>query len=313
MYSEMNDRMKKAQQGIAHLHKIDAMLDQLKQEEETLSGKESKLKEIMEKEKEDLEKLENRSIASIFHSMLGNLDEHIEKERKEALAARLKYNQLRRDLDGVKAQISELTSERTNYLGCQNEYDDLYAQKKKELMKGADSTAQKLLELTNRTNLADISLKEISEAIDSGEKVLEGLERALGSLDRAEGWGTFDLFGGGLISDLAKHSHIDDAKAEVEATQGLLRRFKTELADIEISSDIVIEIGSFATFADFFFDGLIADWFMQSRINNSQASVSNVKAQVQTVIDKLKALESQEENKKENLEAEISSLVIGRS
>lgn len=312
MYSELNDRIKKAQQGIARLHKIDSMLLQLKREEEELGGKENELKTIMEKEKYDVEKLENRSIVSIFYSMLGNLDEHVEKERREALAAKLKYNQLIRDLDDVKFQISELASERANYLDCQKEYDDLYAQKKEELMKGTDRTAQKMHELENNINLAGISLKEIQEAISAGEKVLEGLDRALDHLGSAEGWGTFDLFGGGLISDLAKHSHIDDAKAEVEETQGLLRRFKTELADININSDIIIETDGFAKFADFFFDGLIADWFMQSKINNSQDSVTNVRIQVSAVVDKLKSLESQGKSNIEKLEAELSELVIGR-
>ena len=46
--------------------------------------------------------------------------------------------------------------------------------------------------------------------------MLDSLDSVLSSLESAEGWGTWDLLGGGLISDLAKHSHIDDAKVEAE-------------------------------------------------------------------------------------------------
>jgi hypothetical protein len=119
----------------------------------------------------------------------------------------------------------------------------------------------------------------------------------------------WDMLGGGLISDLAKHSHIDNAKYEAEQAQKLLRRFRSELADIRISDDIHIETGGFAKFADFFFDGLIADWFMQSKIQNSHESVSQVRSQVRSVLNKLSSLESQESSRIRKAETEIKELI----
>lgn len=310
MYSELNKKIKNAREGIARLHKIDSMLNSMKIEEERLRSRERELKAVFDKESYDVEKLKNASIASVFYTILGSLEEHTEKERREALAAKLKYDQSVRDLEDVRLQISELISERGKYLDCQRQYDDLYACKKEELMRGNDSTAQRLLELNTEINEAGINLQEIQEAISAGENVLEGLERALSRLDSAEGWGTFDLFGGGLISDLAKHSCIDDAKMEVERTQGLLRLFQSELADIDISTEIMIETNGFAKFADFFFDGLIADWFMQSKINQSQDNVLSVRNKVQEVVEKLGYMQTMQKQKLEEIEAESSQLVI---
>lgn len=310
MHPEINEKIKKAQQGIARLHKIDSMVEQLKLEQENLIQKESELKVIKDKEKGEAEKLENGSIASFFYSMLGSLEEHVEKERKEALAAKLKYDQTVKDLADVKYQISTLISERVNYVDCQKEYDTFYAEKKKELMKGNGGTVEKILELTSSLNLVHINLKEIKEAILVGNKVLDSLDGALGSLDSAEAWGTFDLLGGGLISDLVKHSRIDDAKVEIENTQRLLREFKTELTDVSIRTDVIVETDGFAKFADFFFDGLIADWFMQSKINQSLESVSNVKSQVADILGRLGDMETQEVSNVERLEAEVSKLII---
>jgi len=306
----MDEKIKQAQEGIARLHKIDSILKELESEQEKLVCKQSELKVILEKENNDLEKYEGKSLASIFYSILGSLEEHVEKERKEALAANLKYNQAEKDLDYVKKQISSLASERLSYLDCQKEYDLLYAKKKEELIMADGETAQKILEIIDSLNLAGINLKEVKEAKFAGKKVVDSLDRALNSLDSAEGWGAWDLLGGGLISDLAKHSHIDDAKVEAEDTQRLLREFKTELTDISINSDITIETEGFAKFADFFFDGLIADWFMLSRINESQESVSNVKSQVLNIIEKLDQMEIQVNSRIEKLEAEVSALVI---
>ena len=85
--------------------------------------------------------------------------------------------------------------------------------------------------------------RELQEAISAGQIALECTDRILESLGSAEGWGTWDLFGGGIIADMAKHSHLDDAQAMVEELQTQLRRFKTELADVTISAE-VLRIGT---------------------------------------------------------------------
>lgn len=238
------------------------------------------------------------------------MDEHVETERREALAAKLRYDQAIIDIEDIKYQISKLSSERLGYVDCQKEYNDLYAQKKEELMRGNGETVQEILDLTDKANLTRIDLKETKEAISAGGEVLDSLDSVLNSLESAEGWGTWDILGGGLLSDLAKHSHIDDAKEEAENIHKLLRQFKTELTDISITSDIVIETEGFAKFADFFFDGLIADWFMQSKINESHESAQTVKSQVQSVVGKLEYMITQQNTKIESLETEISELIV---
>lgn len=310
MNSELNEKLREAQQGVCRLHKIDSILKKLEMEMEELHKKESQLKIITEKEKYDVEKLEKMSLTARFYSMLGSLDEHIEKERREAFSAQLKYDQVIRDLNDIKDQISKLTSERTNYVDCEEEYHYLYGKKRESIVKGTGRIKQELFELADTLNTVMINLKEIKEAIAKGNEVILSLNRALDSLSSAEGWGNWDLFGGGLLSDLAKHSNIDYAEAEIENTQRLLRQFKTELVDIDISSDIMIDIDGFSKFADFFFDGLIADWFMQSKINQSQENVYHVRSQVLDIMEKLNQLLEEEESEIQNLKGEIDTLIL---
>lgn len=309
MYTEINRQLEEAQQGVRRLRKIDSMLKNLQEERLSLERKVSELKNILDKEDLDVKKLEGNSLTGIFYSILGRLEERIEKEQREVLAAKLKYDQAVRDLEDVKKETSKLCSERSNFVDCELKYDNLYAAKRDMLMKSDQEKAQCLLDLTEQLNNSKNTLKEIKEAISAGRSVRSSLENAMGSLDSAGGWGVWDMLGGGLISDLAKHSHIDNAKYEAEQAQILLRRFRSELADIKIRDDIHIETGGFAKFADFFFDGLIADWFMQSKIQNSHESVSRVRSQVQSVLNKLSSLESQESSRIRKYEAEIKELI----
>lgn len=114
-------------------------------------------------------------------------------------------------------------------------------------------------------------LKEIREAIDAGNAALSTADSILDSLNSAEGWGTWDLVGGGLITDIVKHGHLDDAQAKVEQLQIQLRRFCTELADTQIYADLQVKVDDFLVFADYFFDGLFADWAVLDHISKSKS------------------------------------------
>jgi hypothetical protein len=93
MFTELNEKLLKAQEGISRLQKINAILNDLESEKSRLEQKSHELQSILNKENEDVKKIENQSIASFFYSVLGSLPERIDKERKEALAAKLKYDQ----------------------------------------------------------------------------------------------------------------------------------------------------------------------------------------------------------------------------
>ena len=312
MYSELNKKLEEVQQKINRLNKIDLILEELRSDEAELERKVYELKDVLDKENLDVERLDNTNIVSIFYSITGKLEDKKEQEQREALSAKLKYDQANYDLDSIKSEISKLIEERKNYKGCITEFNSLYEQKKNLLTKSCEASANKILEITKKKDESKRNLKEIREAISAGQSAVNSLDSALDSLGSAQGWGTWDLLGGGLISDLAKHSHIDDAMREVEQAHQRLRRFKSELADVRINYDIRFETGGFGKFADFFFDGLIADWYMQSKINNSRESVSNVKNQVTSTIYKLQQMENQEKLYLEKLENELKSIIMDR-
>ena len=123
-----------------------------------------------------------------------------------------------------------------------------------------------------------------------GKTALHTVNEVLETLDNAEGWSTWDVMGGGLMADLAKYEELDDAQEQIEQLQVELRRFKTELSDVEITADLQITVDSFLKFADFFFDGLFADWAVLNHINQAQSRVENTKDQIKRVLALLKKM-----------------------
>ena len=131
---------------------------------------------------------------------------------------------------------------------------------------------------------------ELLEAINAGKTALHTVNEVLETLDNAEGWSTWDVMGGGLGVDLAKYEELDNAQEQIEQLQVELRRFKTELADVEITADLQITVDGFLKFADFFFDGLFTDWAVLDHINQAQSRVENTKGQIKRVLTLLKKM-----------------------
>jgi len=310
MFEEINSKLREAEQNSRRLDKIDAMLESLRADKAELEQKKYLLQKEMEKEQLDVDKLENSGLAGLFYMILGKHGEKLEKEKAEALAAKLKYEQAVKELDEVNAEIENLRVERMKYKNSRNEYDALFSQKKDMLMSSGSKVADEILDLEAKLRSEENLLKEIREAIDAGRSAAAYLDRALEHLDSARDYGVWDIMGGGMIANIAKHSHIDDAKAAVEDAQIRLRRFKTELADLDISHDIRFETDGFAKFADFFFDGLIADWLMQSKIENSQSSIHNASLKVRNVLKRLEAMEREANAQISYLNSEVKRLIL---
>lgn len=129
--------------------------------------------------------------------------------------------------------------------------------------------------------------KEINEAIIAGERALDALYSAHEQLKKARTWGLLDLFGGGGFTALMKHSRLSNASADMEHAKYELRRFRKELGDVEGMCDLNLNIGDFLVFADFFFDGLIADWMVQSRINEAGRQVEEAIYRVEDILNQL--------------------------
>lgn len=309
MFEEINRELEELKQGLKRYEKIKSMLSSLQEQLKILEEKNVNFREELNKEQADLEHLNKKSITSLFYTILGSKDEQIEKERQEALAARLKLEDNIKQLDDTKYRISKLREEEGRYENYKAKYQQLYKKKYILMKESGEPEFEKIFKIEDDIPHYKSIIKEIKEAVTAGNRVMSQINSAESSLDSAQSWGTWDLIGGGLMTDMIKHSHIDDARDSASRIQSLLNEFRTELADVKINSEIHIDIEGFAKFADFFFDGLISDWVVQSRIHDSMESVRRVKEEVRSVLRKLEQMQAAMESKIGELNRELSDCV----
>ena len=134
-----------------------------------------------------------------------------------------------------------------------------------------------------------IRRQEIDEAIRAGDKALISLRLAQEKLSSAKNWGILDILGGGLITNMVKHSKINDASSYLREAKDSLRVFQRELKDIPDFTALEIDRGSFLSFADFFFDGFIADYMVQTKISDAKDKINEAIIRVESLLRELKA------------------------
>ena len=132
--------------------------------------------------------------------------------------------------------------------------------------------------------------REIREAMQAGQEALNYLNQAKDCLNSAGNWGIVDMLGGGLLTTMIKRSKMKDADAVMQEARQALKRFQKELMDVENIPEFHIEMGDFLAFADYFFDGIIADVMVQSRINDARRQVDNAIRKVEYIMNQLKGL-----------------------
>lgn len=305
-----DDRLRELHTRLARKNRLEDQIAELRKQRHDFQERIWKLRTVMEKEQLDVDKLEGRSLAAFFYNVTGKMDKKLDQERREAYAARVKYDGAARELAAVEADLVRCESELSSLKNCQEEYQAALEEKKNAVKSAGGAAAEELLEMEERLAVLSSRKQELDEAVYAGQTALYSVEQVLNNLDSAEGLGTWDMFGGGLLVDLAKHSHLDEAQAGIESLQSQLRSFKTELADVTVDAEAQVNVDGFLRFADYFFDGIFADWAVMNEINNAQEQVLQTKYQIESILSKLRAMEEDIRTQAARLEEKREKLVL---
>ena len=306
---QFDERLQQLQQKLSRRNQLHAQMESLGVQLDEQKIKVKQLQEAANSEQYDVNELESLSFASIWAKISGDFDEKLNKEKKEAFAAAAKYESARRELENIQADIRRLADELQGLEAVEAEYKQVLKEKREALTAFGDETAKNILELEQRIAYLHVQKRELEEAYEAGGRAMDVADGIADSLESASGWATWDLLGGGLIADMAKHSHMDDAQREIGTLQNALRRFRTELADVQIDDDLDFQMDGFTSFGDWFLDGLIFDWMAMDHISKSSVQIQNTQNQIRMALSKLQSLQSALDAELRDVQAQLDELV----
>lgn len=307
------DELQKQKDGIQRYQQYQDEINALSTKLNILTQEIKANEQVLQKEAKDVEQLTGKSLQSVYHKIRGNYDSQLKKEMQERHEAELQLDLKKQEHERLKLEIQNLQREQSLYHACQRNYDQLFQDRLNELISNNSpnpKAKELLLGLQNDVETTIAQIKELEEAIRAGERVNASLNQACDHLKSASSWGTFDIIGGGLITDIAKHSKIDDARSSLAKAQRELRAFRTELADVSMNISISIDIGSFTTFADYVFDDIFSSISVKSKISDAQNDVSTALNQVRSTLILLARSKSEKNDYIENTLEQIKNIVI---
>jgi DNA repair exonuclease SbcCD ATPase subunit len=272
-------------------------LMQLEQEVQVLQQRKYREEQVIEIKKKELEKytddlyrehydvkqLEKNSIGTLLKKISGNYQKEYEKETKEYLAAKAKY-------DEFNIMIEDLQSEVNRYRNEIVRKEQEIKRKKQDLRSNYPEgmeVAKKEEELRKKLYSQK---KELEEAITATQRVYELAMDARDQYKSAKSWATYDtFFNGGLISDLIKYDKIDNAAALISQLQSATDRMNKELRDVKIAFDSNInQIDGGTRFFDIAFDNIFTDWSVRNKLSSNVDELTRYCSKVESLLASLR-------------------------
>ena len=301
----INDEMRTLLTQMHEKNRLKREVGSLEAQKNALDEKLRKLESILRREQQDVSALQRPTLSSLWLKICGTHEETLRREEADVEAARLKFAIAQDEMNGIEKEIAHRRKMLSDYSLCEHRYQELMQQKRAELLSSA--AGENIRRMEEEAAQLRAQQKEIKEAIDVGGSALHTAEDILACLKTAGGFATWDLLGGGMLADLAKHSEMNSAQVLIERLQHQLRSFKTELGDVNANIDL--PGFDFLSFADYFFDGLIADWMMKNRISKAQEQVQTTRQQISLALKCLREEESKTRKQLESLQSKIENAI----
>ncbi len=258
----------------------------------------------------DVEKLESLSFTKILAHLKGSHSDDLARETAEHQAAEYEYLTLQARADADQRAVENFTRQLATLGNVQARYRKALAVKEKWLIERDDPAADRLCEIAEQRGRLEAERVEIDQAISAGENALEQLRAAADKLDSARSWSAYDTWlDGGILTSMVKHNRLDDGAAHMRSADAALRRFATELADVNMAGVQALDLKPMMRTFDVWLDNIFNDLAVRSRIIESQESVAKTIDGTKAVLEQLRARGQNCADKLARLQTERASLV----
>lgn len=280
-----NEQLSALRAQMAREQELSALQQELEGKHSALQEQVRQLDTARERELRDVASLEG-GLKRLLYSAVGKLPEKQEKEQSEADAAQAAYAAAVQELAKLETELQAVKDEASSLYGCAGRYERTLEQKAQALSQLDTEPARQLKELGDRRSALQNQKKQLREATLEGTTARRNAERLLKYLKEAEGWGTYDMLGGGMVSALAKHSKLDEAAEAARDLQRATTRFYSELRDVQ--NDLPdLSFSQSWRMADLLFDHIYIDWKVLSQIQAARDRADAVYRRIVGAMDAL--------------------------
>ena len=149
MLKELNEKIKECRENMALKEILEKRNLSLENE---LNSKEKELGELeksLNKELKDVQKLKSLSFSNLISNILRNKDEKLEKEEREYLEAKLKYDNFKFKVEKLRYDVEENNNRLGQLINIEGKYKDLISEKRELVKKFNLNIRDEIIEIEN--------------------------------------------------------------------------------------------------------------------------------------------------------------------
>lgn len=306
----MRDELSLLQAQLTYKKRLESMLKELRAQQEPLQKKVAELKTVMLQEQQDVDRLEGRSLAAFFYLAVGKKDEKLDIERREAYAARVKYDAAARELEAIEQDIECTEEDLADLADCEERYARAIEDKRIAIETAGTALSEELLGKEHTLAFLCSQSQELEEAVAAGTSVLRIASDLLSSLRNVESVGLFDLLGTNALTDMAKHETLDEAQKCAEQLQIALQRFNKELSDVDLRESLSGSIQRMLQFSEAFFQELLIDSSVPEQLRQARSQVDQLLDQILGILRQLQTRMEEVRHRQAKTKAEVDALIV---
>lgn len=261
----------------------------------------------------DVDELQKDKFSHTLLKLIRLYEGKVNKETQEMLSAKLEYDKAAERIKQLAQEKAELAKKISELAADKKLFDTEYIQRENLIKSKISQQAfSSYTELERQQFELTKQIAETDEALHAASRVISAAANAVNHLKSAEGWATYDVWGGGgILSHMAKYDHIDDAKAELNRLGSLMKDFESELRDVNMY-DVCAYAGIDSTTraVDFWFDNIFTDLNVRDKIRDDMYQIQKLMGQIDQICNKLKSNKEQIKKMLSEAESKKSRLVM---
>lgn len=281
--SDIQQQLKDKIQELEQIRKASGHLHQLQQR----LREEEKDLEVMaitlDKEQQDVEKLEKEGIHAMLHKFLGDRETRLDKERTEYVKASLRFNELHRSVQLIRFEIDVITKKAQNFQHVLEQVNTLIQQREREIFSLNAPGVQEIKSILIQIDKHYKFLVEIDEAKRTGMLAFDFVSKTEQALIEGKRLREHNY-------DMGRIKYqVDYAFEMASKARHHLIIFANELNDVfrDAPSNFSLEIESLGHFSETLFNNFISDWIIYQKIKKSLQNVSVTRQHLEKVLHQL--------------------------
>lgn len=311
MLRDVRIELQRVRERLAEYRRLREQAAALQREVQRLEQEVAALAARLARAELQVARLEGPGLAALWHRLLGDRNARLHRAREALQTVRLHHQKETRRLAGLQSELARVQAALAQLPDPTPEHQRLLAEMERLLIALGHPVGAQLGDLSAREAQLEAEARELAQAAAAGEAAAAQVQELLAAIRSAQGWGIFDLLGGGLLATAGKHAHLDRARRLAAEAAERLAAFYREAAEVRALTG-TLDVGPLAHFADYFLDGLLADWVVQSRIDaalrQAQDAAGAVDAALRLVSARLDAVRRELEQVRAQKQALLEAL-----